>query len=241
MALRNNLVRASVVLAALHVCLLQAQAGERVTLRNGFAFDCVRRELQQSGTVRLFFAASPAAESSNYLDVPAASVVLVEPIPDPVPTPLPTISAASAHSASAAAPLTPQALNQMVARSGAQHNIDADLLASIVRAESNGAPHAVSRAGAQGLMQLMPSTASQMGILDSFIPDQNVEGGARYLDTLLIRYHDNIALALAAYNAGPGAVDRYRGVPPFRETRAYVARVIREFNRRKTILVARSH
>ena len=84
-----------------------------------------------------------------------------------------------------------------------------------------------------GLMQLMPRTAGEMGVEDAFRPEQNIAGGTAYLDALLTRYRDNIALALAAYNAGPAAVDRYHGVPPYRETQAYVARVIREFNRRK--------
>jgi soluble lytic murein transglycosylase-like protein len=81
-------------------------------------------------------------------------------------------------------------------------------------------------------MQLMPGTASEMGVEDSFKPDENVRGGSTYLDSLLTRYHDNVALALAAYNAGPAAVDKYHGIPPYHETRAYVARVIHEFNRR---------
>jgi soluble lytic murein transglycosylase-like protein len=78
----------------------------------------------------------------------------------------------------------------------------------------------------------MPATAKDMGVADSFKPDENLRGGATYLDELLTRYHDNLALALAAYNAGPEAVDRYHGIPPYRETQAYVARVIHEFNRR---------
>jgi soluble lytic murein transglycosylase-like protein len=81
-------------------------------------------------------------------------------------------------------------------------------------------------------MQLMPPTAAALGVEDSFRPEQNVRGGSAYLDALLMRYHDNMALALAAYNAGPLAVDKYHGIPPYRETQAYVARVIHEFNRR---------
>jgi soluble lytic murein transglycosylase-like protein len=129
-------------------------------------------------------------------------------------------------------------MGEMLARAGAQHNIDADLLASVVQAESNGNARAVSRAGAEGLMQLMPATASQLGVRDSFAPEENIGGGTAYLDALLTRYHDDIALAVAAYNAGPAAVDRYHGIPPYAETRAYVAHVIREFNRRKRAVQA---
>jgi soluble lytic murein transglycosylase-like protein len=81
-------------------------------------------------------------------------------------------------------------------------------------------------------MQLMPSTAAGLGVQNSFEPSENLRGGSTYLDALLTRYHDNLALALAAYNAGTAAVDKYRGIPPYRETEAYVARVIHEFNRR---------
>jgi soluble lytic murein transglycosylase-like protein len=120
----------------------------------------------------------------------------------------------------------------MLAKAGHEHNVDMDLLASVVKAESGGNARAVSRAGAQGLMQLMPATAADLGVSDSFKPEQNVRGGSTYLDALLTRYHDNLALALAAYNAGPAAVDKYNGIPPYRETKLYVARVIHEFNRR---------
>jgi soluble lytic murein transglycosylase-like protein len=120
----------------------------------------------------------------------------------------------------------------MLARASLDRNVDADLLASVVKAESAGNPHALSRAGARGLMQLMPATANDLGVADSYKPDQNVRGGSTYLDQLLVRYHDNLAKALAAYNAGPAAVDKYHGIPPFHETQAYVARVIHEFNRR---------
>jgi soluble lytic murein transglycosylase-like protein len=79
----------------------------------------------------------------------------------------------------------------------------------------------------------MPGTASQLGVADTFRADQNINGGTTYLNSLLERYHDNLALALAAYNAGPAAVDKYHGIPPYRETRLYVARIIHDFNRRK--------
>ena len=81
-------------------------------------------------------------------------------------------------------------------------------------------------------MQLMPGTAADLGVADAFAPGQNISGGTAYLDSLLKRYHENLALALAAYNAGPAAVDRWHGIPPYRETQLYVARVIHEFNRR---------
>jgi len=120
----------------------------------------------------------------------------------------------------------------MLRKAGREHNVDVDLLASLVHAESGGNAHAVSPKGARGLMQLMPATAAELGVDDSFEPEQNVRGGAAYLDALLTDYHDNLALALAAYNAGPEAVAKYHGIPPYYETRVYVARVIHEFNRR---------
>ena len=126
------------------------------------------------------------------------------------------------------ADLTRSELHELLSSAGAQHNLDVNLLASVVRAESGGHTAAVSKKGAQGLMQLMPKTAAQLGVSDSLRPDQNVAGGASYLDLLLTRYHDN--LALAAYNAGPAAVDRCGCVPSYRETRLYVARIIRDFN-----------
>jgi soluble lytic murein transglycosylase-like protein len=100
------------------------------------------------------------------------------------------------------------------------------LVRAVLMAESAGDPTAISFAGAQGLMQLMPGTAHGCGVTDAFDPNQNVECGASYLSRLLKRYNGNVTLAVAAYNAGPGAVDKYHGVPPYPETRAYVARVI---------------
>ena len=220
-------VMASMLLAA----PFAAHATERVTLRNGFTLDCLRRE-PVGDRIRLYMDAA----GTNYMDVPSGNIVSVETLPDPpaAPAAKPALAAAGQAPSASRAELTREELTELLAHAGEAHNIDADLLAALVRAESGGHAHAVSRAGARGLMQLMPGTAATLGVADSFAPAQNVEGGTRYLDQLLTRYQDNIALALAAYNAGPGAVDRYHGIPPFRETRAYVAGIIREFNRRKT-------
>ncbi len=215
--------------AALLLAAPLARAGEHITLRNGAEFDCTRHE-PQGDTVRLFLRSD--ASSDNYIDIPARNVLSVETVPDPPPPP-PTAKARNPQP-------THLELHELLTHAGSAHNIDAELLAAVVHAESNGFAHAVSRTGARGLMQLMPGTAAVLGVHDAFVADQNVDGGTRYLDALLTRYHDNIALALAAYNAGPAAVDRFHGVPPFRETRAYVARVITEFNRRKSALLAAS-
>jgi soluble lytic murein transglycosylase-like protein len=122
---------------------------------------------------------------------------------------------------------------QLVREAGDRNGVDADFLASVIRQESGGNPRAVSRAGARGLMQLMPATAAQMGVEDSFNPEENVHGGARYLRELLERYRGDAIRALAAYNAGPEAVDRYDGVPPFPETRRYVRQVVTDYNSKK--------
>jgi soluble lytic murein transglycosylase-like protein len=209
---------------------------EHVTLKNGFELDCVRREVVGE-KVRLYIAGkgSASAADSNYLEVAADSVVRIETVAE-VPAPVAEVKMPSPVTIMTAP--TKDEMHEMLAHAGAQHNIDEDLLASVVRAESGGQVHAVSRTGARGLMQLMPGTATAMGVDDAFRPDQNISGGTAYLDSLLTRYHNNVALALAAYNAGPGAVDKYHGVPPYRETRDYVARVIREFNRRKQMAAA---
>lgn len=231
MAFQLRIHIALAVAATALIPCVHARAAERVTLRSGSEFDCVRRE-SDGDKVRLYLTsaadAGAAADTSNYVEVPANTVLSVELIPDPLPA-----SAVRSSSAAVAAPLTTAELTQILTRAGAAHNIDADLLASVIKAESNGNFLAVSRAGAQGLMQLMPATASTLGVQNTFVPEQNIGGGTAYLDQLLKRYKDNLALALAAYNAGPLAVDRYHGIPPYRETRAYVSRVIREFNRRK--------
>lgn len=117
-------------------------------------------------------------------------------------------------------------LDALVHRAAVANALPPGLVFAVIDAESHGDPAAVSRAGAQGLMQLMPSTSAQYGVTNPFDPAANVDGGTRYLADLLRRYHGNLKLALAAYNAGPGAVAASHGIPPFAETQAYVARVI---------------
>jgi len=125
----------------------------------------------------------------------------------------------------ASAESAPPALATLVDDIAQRHDVDRDLVHSMIRVESNYNPFAVSNKGALGLMQLVPSTARRFGVADVFNPAQNVEGGVRYLKYLLDLYDGNKQWALAAYNAGEGNVERYRGVPPFRETRDYVYRV----------------
>ena len=205
-----------------------ARAGERVTLSNGFEIDC-HHHVQVENQIRLYLSAG----ENNYIERHSEDIASIETVPDPpAPPELKQTALAASPKPNPDGKLSQADLSEMLARAGRERNLNVDLLASLVKAESGGDPRAVSRAGARGLMQLMPGTASELGVADSFKPDQNVRGGTAYLDELLTRYHDNMALALAAYNAGPAAVDKYRGIPPYSETRAYVARVIHEFNRR---------
>jgi len=223
--MRKRIHISAVAMAALAAISPYARAGERITLRNGFDVQC-SHHAEVDGRVRLF----TGAGEDNYIEFGTEDIAQVEQVPDPPPPP--AAPAAEPPAPAANAKLTPEDLREMLSKAGQAHNLDVDLLASLVKAESGGNAHAVSRAGARGLMQLMPATAADLGVADSFVPEQNVRGGSAYLDALLTHYHDNLSIALAAYNAGPAAVDKYHGIPPYRETRAYVARVIHEFNRR---------
>ncbi len=114
----------------------------------------------------------------------------------------------------------------LINRTARQHGIDPDLIKAIIRVESNFNPGAVSRKGAQGLMQLMPATAADHAVMDAFDPAQNIAGGVRYLRKLLDLFGGDLRLALAAYNAGENTVLRYHGIPPYRETQQYVRKVL---------------
>ena len=187
---------------------------EIANLRNGFSIRHERHEAQGE-TTRLYLGSDA---SSGYVDVATAQIEGFEAAPPDVST--------------APAPAKMD-LVSIIQNASASSQIDADFIASVIRAESANNPHAVSRKGAQGLMQLMPQTANNLGVKDSFDPAANVDGGVRYLRELLLQYKGDAAKALAAYNAGPKRVQQYHGVPPYRETHAYVARIINDYNRKK--------
>ena len=210
-----------VVLIALNPC---AHAMEHITLTNGFSYDCSHHEPVDSAHTRLFLLSSDGSQSENYVDRPNGEIGSIEVMPDPPKPPAPANAATKQP--------TEVSIPELLAGAGAEHHINVELLASVIKAESNFHVDAISRAGARGLMQLMPGTAQDLGVKDITRADQNIAGGTAYLDSLLKLYKDDLRLALAAYNAGPAAVARYHGVPPYRETRAYVNRVINEFNKR---------
>ena len=228
-------IAAALTCVAVLALTTPARGAERITLTNGFHLVCDHRAVVNTpagNRVRLYMDSG----SDNFIEVSASQIVSAEKVTLPSANPPGPQTAANSAASSR---LTPAELHQLLASAGQAHDLDVDLLASVVREESAGHPRAVSRAGAQGLMQLMPQTAAQLGVTNTFAPGQNIRGGTAYLDALLHRYHDNLALALAAYNAGPAAVDHWHGIPPYRETQLYVARVIHEFNRR--IAARRAH
>jgi soluble lytic murein transglycosylase-like protein len=187
-----------------------ATAGEVAHLRNGFAIDHLRREVIGDMT-RLYTA-------GGFIDVPTSEIVSYDHVdtPEAVPATVPA-----------------KTIQDHVADASKTTGIDPDFIDSVIHQESGFNPKAISPKGARGLMQLMPDTADKLGVHNSFDPHENVQGGAAYLRQLLELYHGDAQKALAAYNAGPHRVEQYKGVPPYRETQAYVARIIREYNRKK--------
>ncbi len=185
------------------------------TLRNGFTIHHLRHEYIGNNT-RLY------TTETSYMDVPSGEIAEMNQSEE-------TLEVAAPPKDTKPAPT----LDEVVSAASGKHQIDPDLITSVIHAESGFNPRALSPKGAQGLMQLMPGTANKLGVANAYDPAANVDGGTQYLRELLLRYNGDVAKALAAYNAGPGRVAQYHGVPPYYETRTYVARVIRDFNRKK--------
>lgn len=217
---------AAVLLCALVMAFAArpASAADLAILRNGFSIRHDHRAVMGT-TTRLFL----SADDVSFTDVPTADITGYEK----------DLSVPPQVEAPASAPVSPVLmkpaipLNQVVDSASAAYHLDPDLVNSVIHAESGFNTRAISPKGARGLMQLMPGTANQLGVSDAFDPQANVAGGSRYLRELLERYNFDLVKALAAYNAGPQRVEQYQGVPPFRETRAYVARIVHEYNTKK--------
>ncbi len=244
---KMSLLRPVAIGVLLLAAQISASAAEIAVLRNGSQVSFVRKEEIDSTTTRLYL-------SSGHLDLATADIASFEkeetPVPladvnksaavtntNPVVATVSSEPSASQKSASIPAtttvPVTQPELDQLVREAAAKNRLDPDFVASVIRAESNFKPHAVSPKGARGLMQLMPSTAAELGVADAFDPKANIEAGTAHLNALLNMYHDDPVKALAAYNAGAHRVEQYHGVPPYRETRAYVSKIVRDFNAKK--------
>jgi soluble lytic murein transglycosylase-like protein len=202
---------------------LGASASDSAILRNGFSIVHQRRQVIGDIT-RLYM----DGDQSSFVDIPTAEIDHFENVPDP---PAPKVDSPAAVNPSLAGRAFD--LNETVKAASGTYQLDPDLVTSVIHAESGFNVHAVSSKGAQGLMQLMPQTANQLGVKNAFDPEANVQAGTRYLRELLERYNFDLIKALAAYNAGPQRVEQYNGVPPYFETKAYVARVVRDFNKKK--------
>jgi hypothetical protein len=207
-------------LLALIACAASLQAGESITLASGFEIHADRHEI--SGDHVVIYCAGGVTE------IPASQISAVEP-DEVVPAPeTPAATPEPIPPAPVVIDQTPASLADQAAR---KFSLPESFVRSVMHAESGFQPTAVSPKGALGLMQLMPETAKTLGV-DAKDPRQNAEGGAHYLRELLERYQndpDQVLLALAAYNAGPGAVEKYHGVPPYRETREYILRVLKDW------------
>lgn len=210
---------------------LPCLASDVAVLRNGFSIRHERRQV--IGTITRLYV---DGDDSSFVDIPTAEIDHFETLPIEAAPVTPANNAPAAHSelpASTDIARHPVDLNEVVNTASGTYKLDPDLVNSVIRAESGFNVRAVSPKGAQGLMQLMPQTASDLGVRNVFDPRANVDGGTRYLRELLERYDFDLVKALAAYNAGPERVEQYGGVPPYYETKAYVSRIVRDFNKKK--------
>jgi soluble lytic murein transglycosylase-like protein len=157
--------------------------------------------------------------AGGVVEVPAEEVVSIDPEDTFAPLPAPIVEAAPLH--------------EIVKAAAARYRMDADLILSVIAAESNFDAKAVSKKNARGLMQLLPETAARFGVHDIFDPQENIDAGTHYLSDLLQHYHNDLALALAAYNAGPERVQQFGRVPPYPETVSYLRRVKRGYEKSK--------
>src|ERR1041384_7813778 len=247
--------RTLTVAALLVVAQISAFAGEVAILRNGFSIHFDHKE-QSGKSTRLY-------TSTGYLDIASDQITSFEQDETPVATEPPAAAPATqvATPALAAKPVVSQPaanplpvaqpvainkvttppnttsaavdLDKVVLEASSRNRLDPDFVRSVIMAESNFKTHAVSKKGALGLMKLMPPTAAQLGVADPFDPRANVEAGTAHLSALLDQYHDDPVKALDAYNAGAHRVKQYNGVPPYQETRAYIAKIVRDFNAKK--------
>jgi hypothetical protein len=219
---KRRILHLTGMLAVATQMMVPAWAGEFAVLQTGLRLHAERHETED-GRVRLF-------SNGGVTDLPAASIVRFEDDEAPVPVAIPIT--APEPGPVITLPPVPQELAAMAAR---KYALPEAFVRSVMKAESGFQPSALSPKGAIGLMQLMPGTAQALGV-NARDPRQNAEGGAQYLRDLLAKYQDSpdqVLLALAAYNAGPAAVERYHGVPPYRETREYILRVLKNWDRQK--------
>lgn len=222
------------MVVAFWLAALPATAAQRVVFDDGR--DLRVRSIEVEGDL-----AHLQLEDGGALTLPLANVVSVEPVPETLrAAPPPAVGPEDTGKAATILELEAQFRGQeawraaagiyadMIAEAADRNGVGRALLAAVAKSESGFDPKAVSRKGAQGLLQLIPATAKRFGVNDPFDPRQNVEGGARYLRWLIERYPGRLDLALAGYNAGEGAVDRHNAVPPYRETLSYVVRVLKQ-------------
>jgi len=213
--------KSAIVLVMSTLAIPSAYSAELAILRNGFSIRYDYRETRGAVT-RLYLTGVP----ENYVEIPPDEIVRIEKIPEPPST----ADSSPSHVAS---------LEEIVSAASKRNRIDPYLAMSLIRAESGFNPKAVSPKGARGLMQLMPKTAASLGVADAMDPVANIEGGLRYLRELLALYNNDVIKALAAYNAGPKRIQQFHGVPPYPETRLYIAQMISDLNQRKLVATRR--